>query len=67
MSGRPLFVRDCPACDGEGATEHPEPSRDDPYFCRVARCEECRGLGVVEHNNPEPVGMDDRDKWEEAA
>lgn len=64
---RPIFIRDCPACGGEGATEHPHPFHDDPYFCRVARCEACAGNGFVADDDPEPVGMDDRDEWEIAA
>lgn len=64
---RPTFVRDCPACDGEGAIEHPHPFRDDPYFCRVVVCEACSGAGWVDDDDPEPVGMDDRDEWENVA
>lgn len=35
----------CAACNGEGELEISDPQRDDPYYARVVRCENCNGSG----------------------
>jgi hypothetical protein len=35
----------CPDCCGEGSTEEPRPSHDDPYGAVVIKCERCGGSG----------------------
>ena len=51
LTGRdhgPEFWLTCEACFGEGSIEIPEPQHDDPYYCRVVKCECCNGVGLVQ-------------------